>query len=462
MASVEFCDEEDNSRSPLYDNTELPDDVVRMTIWADFGGNYECDSIATMLSNFPKKLCKVTIYDIYRFSPDYVALFALILNKTERLELSDSLRHNLEVCQAFQHHSVKELDLYQLGALSTNQARYIFDGIAYSSSLEKLHLDVIFEERDVAMPLLIDALRQNRSLKNLSLNVPTVQGDRFFSNAIRAAVVDMKLKCLSIGDPRCIVQLSMEDLVEATCRQDCSLERFSMRGIEPSPAVMMESTLDDDEIFMQRNTSVKELTIWGITLDCSRIMDTVRLFQSLVSLQLVDTNVSDLSPLDPLLIGDKLTLQRLSFSGHQMTNQDLRNFVLKIPDMTCLRHLKISIDAKVQQADDHDDDDDDDLWKDALANALLRNKSLEQVNIGRFTELQYDNKYKVQLHVNRAWRPKSKQMPMTNLWPQVLQRATRLLYYRDNDEWGKPSLESPRKDVTFWLLKEMVVPQSYC
>ncbi|CAJ1950758.1 unnamed protein product [Cylindrotheca closterium] len=454
MASVEFCDEEDNSLIPLHSHPHLQDNVVRMTIWAEFGGDYDCDFISTMLNNFPKKLRKVTIYDIYRFSPDYVALFALILNKTERLELSDSLRRNLEVCQAFQHHSIKELDLYQLGAISTSQARYIFDGIAYSSSLQKLHLDIIFEEHEVAIPLLVDALRQNRSLKSLSLNLPTVEGDRFFSNAIRAAVVDMKLKCLSIGDPRCIVQLPMDDLMEATCRPDCSLERFSMRGIEPSP-VMEESAMDidtdDGDIFMHRNTSVKELIIWGITLDCSRIMDTVGLFQSLVSLQLVDTNISNLSPLDRLLIGDNLTLQHLSLGGHHMTNQDLLQFVLKLPEMKCLRHLKIAIDAKVQT----------DSWKDALADALLRNKSLEQVNVGRFTELQCENKYNVQLHVNRAWKPSSKQMPK-NLWPQVLQRATRLLYYRDNDDWEKPSLEVPRRDATFWLLKEMVVPQSYC
>jgi hypothetical protein len=422
-----------------------------MTIWAEFGGDYDCDFISTMLNNFPKMLRKVTIYDIYRFSPDYVALFALILSKTERLELSDSLRRNVEVCQAFQHHSIKELDLYQLGAISTNQARYIFDGIAYSSSLQKLHLDIIFEEHEVAIPLLVDALRQNRSLKSLSLNLPTVEGDRFFSNAIRAAVVDMKLKCLSIGDPRRIVQLPMNDLMEATCRQDCSLERFSMRGIEPCP-VMEESAMgvDDGDILMLRNTSVKELIIWGITLDCSRIMDTVGLFQSLISLQLVDTNISNLSPLDHLLIGDNLTLQHLSLSDHHMTNEDLLNFVLKIPEMTCLRHLKISIDAKVQT----------DSWKDALANALSHNKSLEQVNVGRFTEFQYGIKNNVQLHVNRAWKPNSKQIP-TNLWPQVLQRATRLLYYRDNDDWEKPSLESPRRDVMFWLLKEMVVPQCY-
>ncbi|KAL3945237.1 MAG: hypothetical protein SGBAC_000710 [Bacillariaceae sp.] len=474
MASIEFCDEKDNSLTPLNDNTQLPDNVVRMTIWASFGGDYDCDDISTMLQNFPTKLQKVTIYDIYIFPPDYVALFALILNKTERLELSDSLRRNVVVCQAFQHHNIRELDLYQLLAISMDQARSIFEGIAYSTSLQKLHLGISFQEHELAIPLLVEALQQNKSLKHLSLNLPTLQGHGFFSNVIRAAVIDMKqLKSLSIGDPRRIVQLPIGgDLMDTLCRRpDCALEQLTMQGIEP--LLVRESSISGGcDLRQQRtkNASVNELRMMGITLDCSRIMDTVgALFQSLVSLELVDTNISNLSPLTPLLIGDKsnnnknnLTLQRLSLSGgHQIANQDLLEFVAKLPNMTCLRHLTITMDTDSFDANKNKDQQTDNAWQAALANSLWRNKSLEQVNVGNVLCSEYD----MPLHINRAWRKSNnseqQQLP-TNLWPQVLQRAMRVLYYRGNDAWKKPTLESPRKDVTYWLLKELIVPQSCC
>lgn len=96
---------------------------------------------------------------------------------------------------------------------------------------------------------------------------------------------------------------------------------------------------------------------------------------------------------------------------------------------------------------------------------FLRNLSLEQVKLGRSFNLQYDSVLKrsnLLLHINHAWNPTSGKRLASNLWPLVLQKAMTLSYYQNGVEWGgpwgKPTLTSPRLDISFWLLKEMVVP----
>ena len=67
-----------------------------------------------------------------------------------------------------------------------------------------------------------------------------------------------------------------------------------------------------------KNTSVKEVELAHNTLDCSSLMEAISQFKSIEILNIRSNCISDLSPLDPLLIGESATLRSLELSYNEI------------------------------------------------------------------------------------------------------------------------------------------------
>ena len=196
-----------------------------------------------------------------------------------------------------------------------------------------------------------------------------------------------------------------------------------------------------------------------IGLDSPRIMETVTLLHSLVSLDLRGNSIATLSPLEPLLIGKKLTLQGLNLDENRIEEEEAVAFLRKLPQMTCLRHISMSSNPFCWTRS----------YMEVLADVVWRNKSLEDIRF-EVNDLCPElaamySQISVPLSLNRGGRRSLMEVESSsttgalpaNLWPLVLQRANRISYYHYGDEWQKPSWESTQPDVVYWLVQKKIL-----
>jgi len=74
--------------------------------------------------------------------------------------------------------------------------------------------------------------------------------------------------------------------------------------------------------------------------------------------------------LDPLLVGDILTLENLDLMGNQLQEKDAIQFFRKMPKMTCLKHVSLLFNPFFYSSKS---------WKDVLAEIAWQYRSLECV-----------------------------------------------------------------------------------
>lgn len=445
----------------------------------DYLVQYECNDLASLIRQSPTKIPRIELtideeLDNHETSrPEYLALLASILNKATRLELNGTLGGDaafacFRECMQ-QQNGLRELSIDSDGGdipMSTHDVRLLCEGIAVSGSLERLYLDKNFSEPDVAGRALADALARNNSLTNLYLTIwnrSLEEGGTVIQDLFHSALDGKRTRKITItdltrdleDDDHRFLQISFDTMAEVLCTETCKLNKLNFEAIVP--AARANSALSNEHIEDLRNTSVTHYSIQQSGLDCFRIMEVASLFKSLKVLELSNNEISDLSPLDPLLIGDGLTLETLDLYHNRITEQDAIQFFHRLPKMTCLKEVFLSSNPFIDVSHTTQ-------WKDVLAEEAWKNRSLERIScVVRHDE---NDAALVKVHLalslnrggRRALELESPTPLPANLWPHVLQRAGQASYLSiSHSDLHHSTLNSIRSDVVFWLLKEKIL-----
>lgn len=462
MAFVKFIDEDEN---PLFADDvvgryRLPVGVSLIQIKNDDHNTdpnyrrYDYEIILGLVEQSSQK-SEISVGGIGEWSSEYLALLVLIINHCDKLHVCGLFGDVAYGCFAgalIQHDGLRELKIDICSStppMSSLQAKVVFEGVASSSSLEKFQLHGRFADSQAASLSLIEAMKKNRNLRSLDLLVTSDDQTAFF----KAALLETRIQHLGIGDfEERPWEVPFDTLAELLCREDCALESLDVSGLEATPP----SASSYGKPAIAQNTSVKSLTLEPTSLSRVRLIDTLGLFKSLVKLDLWNNNttsISGLDPLYPLLIGENLTLQSLILGGlSPAMAEHVAILFCQLPLMTCLRELDISSTFFRFEPS---------WWITILELTLWKNKSLECFYFEGIEEAEFDAKLSLPLSLNRGGRRAMEIGPrkplQENLWPLILQRASRIHYYDFCSTLEEPDLESTRVDVVYWLLKEKVL-----
>lgn len=183
-----------------------------------------------------------------------------------------------------------------------------------------------------------------------------------------------------------------------------------------------------------------DLALMMSPLSGSGVIQAVNLFKSVVHLALDSNQISDLSPLDDMILDEgSPLLQSLSLSYNTIGEDDMKVFVTNSHRIKNLKHLMLrgnpfltseSCVAEVKQS----------LW---------RNTSLERPRLDWESddEMMTDIPLDLKLSGRGQLRGLQNQPLPATLWPSVLERANKIKYYCHEDRERGPTAESPRNDV---------------
>lgn len=444
-------------------DVELPDGVSEIKITSSQRGSGPgFRNLLSLLKLSNATIKTVTMESIQMVSPDCLAFLVWISSRTHTLDLKDCiLGDNGFACLMsciLVPSGLKKLTLI-LGEgspeITRHQATLLFEGVASSSSLETLWIQAKFGDLDQMGHGFVQMLRQNRSLKDVDLRTSPFTDASIIPNMLKAAALQTKVKELYLGQSSEIVVavIPMDLFADIVCRKDCSLRAICFDSILPD----LEDNTDDTAT--ERNSSVEKLLVTSAGIVCSEAMKIIRLFDCLNHLDLDDNEITDLSPLDPLLMrGDKSAIEVLALNGNDICETHFNIFLKKLPRMTSLKSLEIARNPALTRGVLSEP------CLNALKDAVWLNKSLEQVYYQDDATpklLHVDSMIRYATSLNRgAKRKLLDEYPLSlpqNLWAHVLKRATTIKYYDFDDELDAPTLTSPRSDVVFWLLRQKML-----
>lgn len=489
MVFVGFNDKDYKDLSFGRDLDKIPKNTRSITIASNaeaFGEDdadyplYEldCKALANMVMCSSIKLGCVLVLDFIEVSPEYLSLLTSILSNSHKVIIQDFAAEDVTFGCLFsgllQRDGPKELWFSSADRLSTHQANLLLEGISISPCLEHFsQLRLHFEDQNRADQALLGALRQNHNLKNLLVHFNSIAADSTIHEIFQTAVVTTKVQCLTIHAPQNDIMetdssriLPWSTVTDILGREHCTLETLQLKGIDIQAPVDSGSPPKSNQIDIRRNVCIKHLSLEYMNLDSICISQTIAPFQSLVSLKLKGNKFSDLSPLDPLVLGsDGLTLKEIDLGSNLLSEGNAINFFRKLPQVKHLRRLILVNNPFL----------DGDAWIDVLKDVMWQNTSLEQLVLCTDRKDKRSKRSKrmtnaiseiqVPLSLNRGWRqamdystaPHPKILP-PNLWPLVLQRATRIGYYENDFEgdWIRPDCKTWGNDVQFWFLRKVV------
>eukprot|EP00526_Cylindrotheca_closterium_P011964 CAMPEP_0113626148 /NCGR_PEP_ID=MMETSP0017_2-20120614/13519_1 /TAXON_ID=2856 /ORGANISM="Cylindrotheca closterium" /LENGTH=474 /DNA_ID=CAMNT_0000536311 /DNA_START=1 /DNA_END=1423 /DNA_ORIENTATION=- /assembly_acc=CAM_ASM_000147 len=474
MIYVRFSDEEPRTLNNLVEasSNALPDGISRIGIGdisdstsSDFMP-LECEALTQRLEQTPNKLKHVFLYHRENVSPEYLALLVSLFKKAEVLNFDPFGRDAAYACLMaclMQGDGPRELVFTghrDLDSISLHQAGLLFQGIAFSTSVETLILsqEFGFDEPENVGRALAHSLGLNRSLKRVGLCMAAL--DTNMQGILGSVLLETQVQSLDINNGSEEIdehyeynEIPFNILRDILCRKDCSLKHLRLDAVALSPSMN-----DDDLNTTLKNSSVRGFSLECANLDCSQIMETVSLFQSIETLCLNFNGISDLSPLDPLLIGDNATLKSLVVCSNDIEEADAIDFFSQVAPNETPQNVLFH-DTLFLTGNSHS-------WKTTAIEAIRRNKSLECVegDLGQFDK-NFIDKTKVALSLNRGGRraleAESSSLLPANLWPRVLERATNIVYcdYAIIEEekglYGEIAakslpIESTRVDVIYW------------
>ncbi|CAJ1933400.1 unnamed protein product [Cylindrotheca closterium] len=458
MLEVDFYNDKGRFLRSMYGEIELPDGASKIKIHGSGDNvNNGFQMLLNMLKRYGGKINMVSLHDIQEISPEMLAFLVWIASKTNGLEvydckLGDSGFASL-MSAVLQPNGLTKLELTidnESPRITKHQATLLFEGVALSSSLKNLRIDAYFEDHDLNEigPILLYTLRRNRSLKDLQLITNCLGREGLIGSLIQAAVLQTKVTDLHLehadDTEETISSISLDTLADSVCRRDCSLRDLLLDNILLEPESSAKSAA------MEKNSSVICLNLLNVGIALPDAMPTIRLFDSLKDLVLMNCSISDLTPLDEILLrGKESKLERLTLNGNDITEQDLIIFLEKVPRMRCLKCLELADMTCLEVTE---------TCVAALKNAVWSSTSLESVyyNFESASLKQLDSMIKVATTLNRGGQRKHLDCyPISlpqNLWSHVLKRAMTIKYYDDEDEWKLPTLTTPCFDAVYWLL----------
>lgn len=402
---------------------------------------------------------EINIRGVGEWSPEYLTLLVQITKNCNRLQTCDLVGDLAFGCLAgalIQQDNLRELNVESHSnalPMSSSQAKLLFAGVASSPSLEKFQLCSSFADNEVAGHYLIEAIQQNLHLRSLDLSVTSANHTGFL-NFFQTAVLQTRVRHLRVRDNEDMPwTVTFQRLAKLLCHEDCALESLDLGLIHVDQTQFSDLSQRNEQQAIVPNMSVNSLILEPTTLSGSRLGDTLRLFGSLVKLSLWNRRITCLDPLYPLLIGDSLTLQSMILGGlGRGMAEHVALLFCKLPLMTCLRELDISCTSFCFESS---------WWMTILELTLWQNKSLECFYFEDIQESEFDSKLSVPLSLNRGGRRAmeigSREELPENLWPLILERASRIHYYDFCSTMEEADLESTRVDVVYWLLKEQML-----
>ncbi|CAJ1932342.1 unnamed protein product [Cylindrotheca closterium] len=447
-------------------NVDLSGGVLVLRKWTqnDFN-NANFLSLSTLLSQSAAKLQTVKVEGVSQSSPEYLAFLIAACTKAHEVQLkSCTLSDTVCTClmsSMMNSYGIKELTIsFRTRMASANQARLLFQGVALSTSIQKLDLFFDFEDMEDSGIALVQAFETNQSLTSFSLYSRSLNSDFILESIIRAAVNNVTLETLTINAPHSIRhgtrRLSLSALHECLCRDDCSVQELTLESI------LLDGDMGDNSIL--QNSSLKAMKLRGrANVTCSQVVKFAKSFTCLENLDIDFEPYSDLTSLGELLLGEGSTLQSLKLFVQPKAGMDenWQEFFQKLPKMKSLRNLDLPREVVRSEA-----------CRSALLNAMWLNSSIENMNLlknlGRvspwsdaedetFAEFfcQISHLFSVNRGGRRYLQNKPSEQPLPqNLWPLVLQRAMGIDYISDYHKSKYPKLQSLEFDAIYWLLRE--------
>ncbi|CAJ1965775.1 unnamed protein product [Cylindrotheca closterium] len=474
----------------LEETEDLPEGLRFITVdgqLAEDSDRHTFENLAKMLNRKTTKIRTVTLQNIFFVSPEFLAALVSIATKAEMLNLTDVAWGDpgfaILMTSLMQSNGIEDLSLVDCGnfpELTIQQMSMLFEGIAYSTSLDHLTLLRLpfGPHNDEAGRQFIHALRRNRNLKHLELQMDPFSDGLMISNILRAALLETKVTAFDYTQndiPGMIPLHIFDDLI---CRDDCSLETLYLHRISIHPP---SSKLPARIV---KNLSLKALIMTQNGMTSSMAAHIAEGFKSLEHLNICDNQISDLAPFDKLLLGDNAKLEVLVLFANPISEKDFLVFLEKLPEMKSLRSLVLSGATFLESGVTALPFLQSKVCRDALLNALWLNTTLENVHChdddGQDDESEDDEEddeedqdgdddaelfralLAVPLSLNRGGRRElqngsTKSFPR-GLWALVLKRAMTLKYCSASDYWEDgPECTAMRVDVVYWLLREKVI-----
>mmetsp|Transcript_30117 Transcript_30117/g.72284 ORF Transcript_30117/g.72284 Transcript_30117/m.72284 type:complete len:453 (+) Transcript_30117:80-1438(+) len=403
--------------------------------------------LTTMLNSSSERFNRIQVSEMSEESPEFLAFLVLVGNKTRNLELHNcQLNDNATAClmaALLQWDGIWELEIESSHDMTASQLRLLCEGIASSRSLETLKLDLesIRDDNREAGEALISGLRRNRSLTSLNIVASQFfEEDSFLPNLMKAAVLDAKVEELVIHVFRDGLnqELNLDVLEDVLCCEECDLSELRLYGVN----LRAESESASNIETVSQNESVTDLVIHAGNFDYHVLMKTIRLFNSLQTLELSGTEITSLEVLDHLLLDESSTLEHLDVRENLVGAEEMKRFVSKLDKTKHLQSVKIGKNPW--------EDSGYNSVKEALVDSIQKSTSLERVDIDCA-----DLYLALNRGGRRAFMPESSESVPISLWPRILQRASKEKYYNFSDGAGEPSITDLRVDVLFWMLKRM-------
>mmetsp|Transcript_39587 Transcript_39587/g.95696 ORF Transcript_39587/g.95696 Transcript_39587/m.95696 type:complete len:462 (-) Transcript_39587:392-1777(-) len=459
MPQVTFCGK--NASVPINGFDGFAEEELSMRVESVSNDNsrfMHYDDLCQLMKAAPmsKKFHTISIEGIDEISPDFLAFLVAAFRKTLILHIGNAA-YDAVSCGCIMAGLMMPDGIGSLRLLpppndyriSSHAANLLFNGLGSAASLQMLEIDLYFEEHAAIGAPLIKAIQSNCTLTDLTLYLEEFEDATVLPKILRAAVLDTKIERIHLECPWKFLTSDLEIL----SRQDCTLEDLTLCLLKPS-AVAANTSVSGQST--TKNKSVKELTIREAEIRMPQIVEVIGLFTSLTHLSLEYCGISDLSPLDHLLLGDQVILQSLSFECNQVEERDAMEFLTKLPRMKSLVHLELGGNPFLRS----------ESCLAALEDAVSMNTTLQSLPLPPFEkpEGRCEKSFlttRVPLSLNRLGRQylldvPSKSFP-ENLWPLVLERAMKLKYFSFHDDFYSASMESTRVDVVYWLLREKML-----
>lgn len=382
-------------------------------------------------------------------TPEFLSILQAVLSKTDTVYLMDCivddasfecLNSGLVMKEGLRG---VEFWTYRYVLVTEAQMSMLSQGLSVTTTLETLGLPADLTNPGVVQHL-IAGLSANTSLKCLKSCWCRYQRDTL-SSVIAALHSHPNLSRLMLYTDELWVPQVQESLQTLLSRDDCKLEDIDLM-------VQTDSTSSRFSLpmFENPNTPLKSLHLCNLGIENSSLRTMLPSCMCLVELDLCGNSISDLEPLDSLLLGESCYLERLTLEENPITVNSARIFAQKLPKMKLLRRLDLRDSPFL----------DDPEFLEEFIDYANQNTSMERLQI--FTSTQDEDaalrpKLMYGPCLNRAGRRYVGHNPGVlplNLLPTVLVRSRRIYYYDPFTSPKKPIERLDGLDATFWLLRE--------
>lgn len=425
-----------------------------------------CLTLARILERTQNKIYHIDISFVQSMSPEFLALLVAIFNKADNLTLvalEGDAAHACLMASLLKTDGPRGLR-YDGYSPSLYQVDLLCLGIARSTCLEYLAVEELAgeendDETEEAGLALADALSSNRSLKRLNLDMQIGLFLSEIEEIMSAAILETKIEELELTN--ICEPVEVTGLQDILCSEGCSLKSLYLSKVLPSSSPVARG-VRRNELATATNSSVRKYTVKYTRSD---VLETVGLFRSIEQLTLIQNGISDLSLLDPLLLGDSATLKILKLIRENVQEEDAIEFFRKLPNFKSLQYLDLYGNRFIVNGNS---------WKAIAIDAIRRSKILECIDLGRFDGSDdFVAKTCVPLSLNRGGRRalevESSSVLPPSLWSRVLERASKFTYcqipheFDDAEDYKCHKTFEPntatRADVVYWLLREKMLGQ---